>query len=350
MIRCLASLASIAVLGACGGESTPSTPARPEPSSAAAPASPTPPPFDPAAASVAAAAAVPEGDSLAHLVDPGGHSTIVARETRGARTFVLTLRDEVGAGIDALPSGSEGDALTEAFEDEAVAGCPDVACMAQLAPSLGLLADAAAGRGASWHVAVLEGGRVIARRSLVALTVHDPSASGTMPPTMRVDDLDGDARLEVLVQVPVRPIRDDSMLTEHVDEHGRVAFVLDEAALAVQARWTSEHSMLGGGEWEGDDEAATWTEGCSRDLDEIGPGGLVLAEACEPRFDAHEVRCPYEASRDRYACPARFAQELFRPLAPEHVRHYVGEDEPGLARALGGLGTRVEQVRARARA
>ena len=121
---------------------------------------------------------------IAHAVDPSGRMIVVARETRGACIFVLVLRDEVAFGHAAVPD----DALIEVFEQLAVGGCRDVACMAQYAPHVGVLADIVAGRGASWHVAIVERGRVVARRSVVVLTVHE---AGTMS-WLHVEDFDAE--------------------------------------------------------------------------------------------------------------------------------------------------------------
>lgn len=325
---------------ACGGDPASSTPVRPEPT-ASAPLPPAPAPPAPAPAETPPAA-IPGDDPIARAVDPSGRTTVVARETRGARTFVLLLRDEVATGLATVPD----DALVEAFAQLAVGRCEDVACMAQYAPHLGLLAEVVAERGASWHVAIVEGERVVARRSVVALTVHEPGPRTIS--RLRVDDVDADGRPETLVEVTVRPIRDDTILTTHLDEEGEVAFVLDGGSLAVQARWTSSHSLTGGGEWEGDDYGDTWSEGCTR-TERFEAGALVVHESCFPRDREREVRCPYDAAGDRYDCPPRFARELFEPLPRGEVQHHVGEDEQSLSRALGGMGTRMDEVRARAR-
>ncbi len=276
--------------------------------------------------------------SLAQIVDPAGHSTVRARVDRGDRTFLLVERDLIRAGWAEIAPSPHAAAFSTAF-DGLLGAClrrdDPIHCAAEISPNLGVLAATAGDHGSSWAVAVVQDGSVIARRSLVALSLHGRDDALLAQPSLEVTNLDDDDRLELVVEVPLHALRDDLLLDERDEERGAVTYVLGES-LNVEARWTSMWLVVfGDPEADPDRDSCTVTHRSTE-------RGLTFRRVCNEE-EEEPVSCPYDADADRFACPPAFADQLFRPYV-SLGSHYVGQDEDALRRALPGFGSRVSEV------
>ena len=317
-------LVLLTVLFACGSnEQSQPEPARAVPTPAETPA---PAPVPPAPVPPAPAEAEPATGT--ELV-----GEIRARVERGTKTFALVEHDLIEAAM-ALP-----ESVADAFEDD-IGGClmgdNQIRCIAGITPHIGFLAETAADHGSSWKVVVIENGRVTNERSLVALSLHDPN--DTSMRSLAERQMDGDEPLELVVEVPVRPLADDILFRWATEEYGAVTYVLDER-LEVQARWTStfvENEQMD----EGD--SIPRSESCSRLEDLEDDGSLVIESSCSDQdgeTTESRARCPWDSATDRHRCPSGFADELFSEWARSRP-HYVAENEAELRRRLPGLGGR----------
>ena len=277
-------------------------------------------------------------EALSEIIDPAGHSTVRAREDRGERTFALVERDLIRAGWAEIAPSPPAASFSAAF-DGLLGAClrrdDPVRCAAEISPSLGVLAATTGDHGSSWSVAVVQDGLVIARRSLVALSLHARDDSLLAQPSLSVTNLDADEDLELIVEVPLHALRDDLLLEERDEERGAVTYVLGES-LNVEARWTSMWLVV-----YGDPEAEPGNDACTV-THRASEAGLILRSVCNEQAETREI-CPYDAEGDRFTCPPTFADQLFRPYVAL-ASHYVGEDEDALRRALPGFGSRVEAV------
>lgn len=344
--RC-ALVAILAVLGGCGTGTAESASARPTPvSSATAPAPASSPSEAPGAPAVPSTPPSTETNGAASpLPSP---TRVVQSVTRGARTYELRETDAVAEGYAALDAAAYPEGIEEAL-GELVGECLHEErafdCIVAISPNVGVLADLVAERGHGWSVAALEGGRVVASHGLVALSLHDLADPTTDRPTLEVADLDHDGRDEVLVTVPLTPLRDDSLFETGDDEDGAVAFVLDDQ-LAPEVRLTASWLVVSGIDDPESDEvpvpdAQTETEEFSND------GALTIRVGRTGNPDEDEL---VECSRDAagaYRCPAEVEGPLLRPASPPG-HHFVGETEAALRAQLPRLGTRLDEVRARA--
>jgi len=280
----------------------------------------------------------PDPESLAQLIDPTGFSVVRARQDRGDRTFALLERDLIRAGWAEIAPSPHSEAFSAAF-DGLLAACirsdHPIRCAGEISPNLGTLAATTGDNGSSWSVAVVQDGAVIARRSLVALSLHGQDDSRLAEPSLEVRNLDSDPRLELVVEMPVHALRDDLLLEDRDEERGAVTYVLDER-LNVQARWTSMWLVV-----YGDPEADPSNDACTV-THRAGDGGLIFRTVCNDE-EEESLTCAYEAEDDRFACPPTFADQLFRPYV-SLATHYVGEDEEALLRALPGFSSRVQNV------
>jgi hypothetical protein len=318
-----------------------------EPAPPPTPIPPVPPPVPgiPAEPEPEPATAASEDDPLAMLVDPDGNMRVVVREARGARTYLLLEQDVALAGWAATEREPDPEAFVDAFDSLAgrcVAGSRAFDCLVEIAPNLGVLADTVIDRGYGWWVAALEGERVVASRSLVALSLHDLRDPVTIPPRLAVDDVDRDGKDELVIEVPVRPLRDDSLFVDGIAEDGAVEYVLDEH-LATEARFTSSWSTLSrqdDPESDGTDPGETC--GTVDDFDDTGT--LTLTTTCTSDGVERVLLCPYDARHDRYDFPAGAPRQLFLP-AESPGRHFVGETAAEVARQLPRLGARLPEVR-----
>lgn len=271
-----------------------------------------------------------EPSALERVIDPEGHARIRAHVVHGDRIFAIVQRDLVAAGKAELSAVTNHEVVERAFES-VVGHCLGedrgaIRCLAETSPNIALFLENVADQGSSWTVVTLENGRVLAHRSLVALSIHPPADDISFRASIHVEDVDGDSRVEVIVEVPVKPVRDDSLGEWGDDESGTVRYVLDET-LSVQARWTASWSST-----EGTDDGPSRSESCSVLSSFREDHALVLERECVD--DSMETLvCPYDASQDRYTCPTGFADELF---VNENGR-YVGEtvEELGLPMGTG---------------
>lgn len=211
-------------------------------------------------------------------------------------------------------------------------------CQAAFTPRAELLAEGVAERGWRWEAVVVEGANVVARRPLVALSVHDPAREGEVRATMNVRDVDGDGRDELSIEVPFAPLRDDGLFVWGDRERGGLRYVLD-ASLDVQARFTSAWSWS---ESMDDGDSPPRSSACSVTDTIEADGALRLEEDCDGEL--RHVRCPYDAAADRFRCPPRFAAQLLEPWSRESAR-YVGETPAELRRQLPMLGTALDELR-----
>ena len=308
------------------------------------PSSPPAPAVPPAGPRGETPAAAGRTDPLAGVA--GEHARIVLREARGGRTYALVLHDLYAAAVAELDAMPDGEALYRAW-DEVLGRCLGddrglTPCLAPHAPHVAMLTDVSDERAWSWEVVVVENGRVSARRSLVALSVHDPS-DRTVVPALHVEDVDDDSRAELLVEVPFSPLRDDAAFTWGDEETGGVTYLFDES-LAVQARWTSAWFWT---ERQDDGDSPPRSATCSTMEELADDRSLTLRETCDGR--EREVRCTYDAAADRYACSGRIPGELFEPWS-RSTPHYVGETLDDLRRQLPMLGTELAELHRRAAA
>ena len=325
--------------------SPPEATTEPEPTPTPIPPVPTPAPVVPPEPEPEPAAVASDEDPLATLVDPTGNMRVVARDVRDARTYLLLELNVVLQGWAETDGEPDAEAFVKSFDSLAgrcLAGGRAFDCLVEIAPNLGVLADIVVERGDGWWVAVVEGERVVASRSLVALSTHDLGNAATVRPRLIVDDVDRDGKVEVVVEVPFAPLRDDSLFDDRYTEEGAVEYVLD-GRLATEARFTSSWSLMGGTDDAQSDESEP-AKDCSTRAGFGEPSVLTLATTCAPDGAEHVVRCPYDARHDRYDCPAGAPRQLFVPA--EAGRHFVGETAAELERQLPRLGSRLAEVRA----
>ena len=323
----------VAVLLVGCGSAGPARPA--EPSAAAAEESASPASDGPAE----------EGEGPAEI----DGARVIGRVADAGRAYALLARARTEDGADAACDAALG--MAEYNIRECVSGEGEIPCRVELYPALEcLFVDLAVQEGASYEVVALEGDRVVARRPLVGLSFAPregdvPLAVGAG--AIRLGEYDSDPHAELMVSVPVRPLRDDGMIRDALDERGSVSFVLDARSLDVEARFTDEIRIDGTEPDDGEsDEAPGPLLACTTlpRIDDVG--ALVLSRACEGEPGEREITCPHDAATDRHRCPDGFAQELFTPLPSDLGRHYVGDTFESIAAQFPTLGARHEEARA----
>lgn len=214
----------------------------PEPVDVAPSETPPEPAEEPAAAQPSV-----EGATIERAIEPlEGAATPVSTVARGRRTFALFRWDGAAVEGERIAGEPGGEARLEAIE-EALLPCDSADDYSRFdcvvhAVSEPYLAMAQLGSGHAWGVAVIErrGGVFVrvARRFLSAWSEDEGEVLGRTA-ALRVRDVDGDGAEELIVTLPIVPLRSD--LGMGGGDRAVVAYVLDAGSLRTQFRATSEY-------------------------------------------------------------------------------------------------------------
>jgi hypothetical protein len=290
-----------------------------------------------------------------------GAARVVATALRGQKRYVLFTWDGdavARARIGAMPDGDEQlEAIEYACDDEDDYG--RFGCAVAVAPDPYVAASMLTDRAHAWGVAIVEarGGEHVrtARRFLFALSTDEGTALDR-PAELRVRDADRDGEEELIVTLPIVPLRDDSNMNG--GDSGVIAYVLDASDLRTQFRVTADYESMVM------DVAGTTTtcRGAWRFADVNGDGrdDITVRSSCtedwqdEESGDSQRTRsadrrdCLYDAASDAWPCgePA-IAAWLFGPSSSGAV---LAEAPEQLSAAMGGVGARFDETLAAHRA